>query len=730
MSAAASVSRRRFLYVVPAAGAGLVLGVHLAGTGGAGSSEAPSPKKGDASGGFAPNAFLRIDPSGDVTIWATNSEMGQGPMTTLAMIVADELEADWARVRVEQAHLDPKFGSLDTGGSGTVHEKFTPMRQAGAAARAMLMAAAAQRWGVEVSSCRADRGAVVHPGTGRRLLYGELADAASRLPVPSEPPLKDPKEFRLIGTRAPRVDNPEKVTGRAVYGIDVKVPGMLYAAVARCPVFGGKAAGFDAAKAKAVAGVRDVVAVESGVAVVADSTWAALKGRDALAVRWDEGPAAAESTERLRATMEELSRSPGRTVRSDGDADAALTVAARKIEAVYELPFQAHATMEPQNATAHVTADECRIWAPTQFPGWASGEVRRLTGLPAEKIRLEVTMLGGGFGRRINPDFVVEAVAISKAAGAPVKTVWTRDDDLQHDFYRPASLHRLEASLDATGRIVSWKHRIVSTSIEDHYQPGTQKPEDSEVGGAVDLPYAIPNVRVEYALARSAVPRGWWRSVESSFNAFAVECFLDELAAAGRRDPLHVRRDLLREPRRIPSPGGESVLDTARLLAVLELAAARAGWGGAMPAGRGRGLAVHYSYRTYCAQVAEVSVERGRLRVQRVVCALDCGRVVNPEIVAQQVEGSVVFALTAALKSGITIERGRVAQTNFDDYEMLRLDEAPEVEVHLVPSDAAPTGVGEPAVPVAAPAVFNAIAAACGRRVRRLPVRAGDLGVG
>ena len=722
MSPVIAVSRRDFLKIVPAAGTGLVLGIRL--------SEArhATGPQGRPGADLAPNAFLQIDARGEVIIWASKSEMGQGVRTSLPMIVAEELDADFSRVRVEQAWADPKFGDQDTGGSSSVRTKFDPMRKAGATARAMLVAAAAQAWKVDRSACRTEKGAVIHAPTGRRLAYGGLVETAAALPVPVDVLLKDPKSFRILGKSLPRTDTPAKVDGGALYGIDVKVPGLLYAAVARCPVFGGRMKSFDAAAAKASPGVRAVVPITSGVAVVADSTWNALRGRDVLRVDWDEGSGVSESSETLRAQFAVLSQKPGKTVRSDGDAAAALVKAAKRLEAVYELPFQAHATMEPQNATADWKKDRCEVWAPVQTPSWAMQDITRASGLPASAIRLNITFLGGGFGRRINPDFAVEAVEISKAITAPVKTVWTRTEDLQHDFYRPASYHRLSGGLDAKGRIVAWQHRLASTSINTFYDPSTSKPEEGEIGGASDLPYAIPNVQVEYAAASSIVPRGWWRSVESSFNAFAVESFLDELAASARRDPLAVRRELLTGDRRIAYPGENFVQETARLKAVADLAAGKAGWGKPLPKGRARGLAAHFSYLSYCAQVAEVSVgKEGAVRVHRVVCAVDCGRAVNPGIIAAQMEGGIVFGLTAALKSGITIDRGRVKETNFDDYEMLRIDEMPQVEVHVVPSDAPPTGVGEPGVPVVAPAVCNAIFAATGKRIRRLPIRVEDL---
>ena len=727
MNAVTKVSRRDFLAIVPTAGAGLLLGVRL-GSDAAAAEAAGSSPAGAAPGPFAPNAFLQIDTRGDVTIWASKSEMGQGVRTALPMIVADELDADWSRVRVEQAWVDAKFGDQDTGGSGSIRTKFEPMRKAGAAARAMLVAAAAKSWSVPPSACRAEKGRVIHIPSGRGIPYGDLAVRAAAQPVPQNVLLKDPRDFRIIGRTLPRTDTPSKVDGSAVYGIDVKVPGMLYAAVSRCPVFGGKMKSFEGTKAKASPGVKAVVPISNGVAVVADSTWHAFKGREALTVEWNEGPGAAESSASCARQMADLAGKPGRPVRTEGDAAAALAKAAKKLEAVYELPFQAHATMEPQNATAFVQKDRCEVWAPFQTPSWALEDIARTSGLPQSAITLRITHLGGGFGRRINPDYAVEAVEISKAVGAPVKTTWTRTEDLQHDFYRPASRHSMAGGLDAAGKPVSWLHRIVSTAIQTFYDPDAKNPEDGETGGADDVPYAIPNMRVEYSAAKSVVPRGYWRSVENSFNAFAVECFVDEMAAAASQDPCRYRLDLLAGDRKVRSAGGHLVLETARLRACIELAAEKAGWGTPLPKGRGRGIAAHFSYRSYCAQVAEVSVDgSGNLKVHRVVSAVDCGRAVNPGIIAAQMEGGVVFGLTSCLKSGITIDKGRVTQTNFDDYEMLRIDEMPQVETHIVPSSEPPTGVGEPGVPVVAPAVFNAIFAATGKRIRRLPLQAGDL---
>ncbi|HET8947673.1 MAG TPA: xanthine dehydrogenase family protein molybdopterin-binding subunit [Candidatus Polarisedimenticolia bacterium] len=728
MTRLVNVPRREFLKIVPAAGAGLVIGFRFGDEARADTPAAPAATAAaPQSGAFSPNGFLQIDADGRVTVWSPKSEMGQGVATSLPMILAEEIGADFARVRVEPTWFDARFGDQDTGGSSSVRTSYDPLRKAGAAARVMLLQAAATRLGVPATTLAAEQGMVIHVPTNRRLPFKDLLAEAAALPVPQDPPLKDPKKFTLVGRLPPRTDTPSKVDGSAVYGIDMKVPGMLYAAVALSPVFGGKMVRFDDAAARKVSGVRSVHPIRRGVAVVADSTWAAFKGRDALKVTWDEGSGATESTLALRARCEELGKSPGKPFRQDGDADGALQNAASRLEATYEAPFQAHAPMEPMNATAHVERDRCTIWAPTQTPGWAAMEVMKLTGLPREAIRLNITLLGGGFGRRIMPDFVLDAVEISKAAQAPIKMTWTRPEDLQHGYYRPFSHHRLTAALGEDGLPVAWKHRIVSTSISESMEPGNPHPESDELACASDLPYAIPNVRVEYAPAPSVVPRGWWRSVDASQNVFVVESFLDECAAAAKKDPLRYRLDLLKEARRVPYPGSDMVLETERLKRVIETVAERSGWGKPLPAGRGRGIAAAFSYRSYFAQVAEVEVSQGKVRVHRLVAAIDCGRVIHPGILASQIEGGAVFGLTAALKSGITVDRGRVVQSNFHDFEVLRLDEMPQIESHFIPSEAPPAGVGEPGVSCAAPAVLNAIAAVTGRRLRRLPVAPTDL---
>jgi isoquinoline 1-oxidoreductase beta subunit len=643
-----------------------------------------------------------------------SSEMGQGVMTAIPMLLAEELDADWSKVRSEhapvaKAFINPLFGTQATGGSTAIRGYWQTVRTAGATARELLVEAAAKTWQVPASSCRTENGAVIHKPTGRKLAYGALVDTAATLPAPATAFLKDPKEFRLIGKALPRLDTPAKTNGSAQFGLDVRQPGMLTAVVARCPVFGGTLKRFDAAGAKRIRGVRDVVKIDSGVAVLADDFWAAKRGRDALDLEWNEGPHAAVTSASIRADFERA-LAQGIAVRSEGDVAKALQ-GGRKFEAVYEVPYLAHACMEPMNCTAHVRADGADVWVGTQGQTGAQSTTARLTGLPPEKIRVHTQFLGGGFGRRGEQDFVSEAVQLAKHAGKPVKVVWTREDDMQHDFYRPATVNRFAAVLDKNGLPLAWRHEIAGPSIFARVFPDRAKDgkDFTSTEGAANLPYGIPNIEVRYAMTNPAVPVGFWRSVGSSQNAFVTECFLDELAAAARRDPYELRRQLLaRHPRH---------------KGVLELAATRAGWGKKLPAGRHRGIAVAESFGSYTAQVAEVSIERGKVRVHRVVCAIDCGMYVNPGIIEAQMESGIVYGLTAALKGEITIDKGRVQQGNFNDYPLLAIDEMPAVEVHIVKSSEAPGGVGEPGTPPIAPAVANAVFAATGKPVRRLPIR-------
>jgi isoquinoline 1-oxidoreductase beta subunit len=696
MSARAEVGRRAFLKAAAGTGAGLWLGVHLPER--AAAAERP---------GLEPNAWLRVDPQGWVTVFLAKSEMGQGSYTGMAVLVAEELEADWRRVRVVQADADKRFGNMSTGGSSSVRRSWEPLRKAGAQAREMLVAAAARQWRVERSACRAQQGKVLHPQGKRHLGYGELASAAAREEVPQDPPLKDPKDWTLIGRKVPRLDGPDKTTGKARFGLDVRVPKQRFATVARPPVLGGKVARFDAARARAVPGVRAVVEVPSGVAVVADSTWAAIQGREALGATFHPGPNGSLDMARVARLLAEAKPE---AVRSEGDVEKALAGAARKVEASYQLPFLAHATMEPMNCTAHVQKGSAEIWAPTQAPTWAREAVAKALGIPEERVTVHVTFLGGGFGRRALPDFAVEAAQVSQAAGGPVQVVWTREDDVRHDHYRPAAVNELRAGLGADGKLAAWHHRVRTFSISQQLFGSARRGDRPDVvEGAATTAYSTGALLVDAAIPEIGLPLGWWRSVYSSQNAFAEECFVDEVALAAGKDPLAFRLEIL--------PAGN------RLRGALELAAERAGWGKPPPAGRGRGIACHTSFGSHVAEVAEVSVEKGRLRVHRVVAAVDCGTALNPDSVEHQIEGAVVYGLSAALRGEITLGGGAVVQGNFDEYEPLRMDEMPEVEVHIVPSREAPGGLGEPGLPPIAPAVANALFAATGKRLRQLPLK-------
>ncbi len=699
-----SANRRDFLKSGALAGAGLVIAFQAPGT-----ARATGLVEKDT---FAPNAYLRIAPDGAVTVMIARSELGQGTSTALAMLVAEELEADWREVRIEQADPGPAYGDMSTGGSNSIRSLWKPMRQAGAQARELLVGAAANQWKVDRATCRAANGEVVHEGSGRRLGYGALAAGAAKLPLPADPALKDRSQHHLIGTTPARFDAPAKVDGSARFGADVRVPGMLHASVAQCPVFGGKLANFDPTAALKVPGVVRVERIGDGVAVLAKGTWAAFRGREALRVTWDEGPLATLDSAVIRAKFAELAKRPGQTTRKQGGGGAALAAAARTIEAIYEVPYLAHTPMEPMNCTAHVRRDACEVWVPTQSGSGAHQAAAKAAGLEPGAVTVHMTLIGGGFGARHRQDYVVQAVLLSKAAGVPVQVVWTREDDVQHDVYRPATYNVLRAGFDAAGAPVAWTHRIVAPGIATQMGYVKQdEPDWSSFDGAANLPYAIPNIEVELITHDPGIPLGWWRSVASSQNAYVTECFLDEVAAAAGRDPFELRRELLK--------------DKPRHRAVLELAAQQAGWGTALPAGRARGIAVHESFGSFVAQVAEVEVTgQGTVRVRRVVCAVDCGTVVHPDLVRSQMEGGIIYGLSAALKSEITIEKGRVVQSGFSDYPMLALDECPAIEVHLAPSGDPVGGIGEPGLPPIAPAVANAVFAATGKPVRRLPIGA------
>jgi isoquinoline 1-oxidoreductase beta subunit len=701
------ITRRDFLKAGTLATAGLLIGFRLPG----------SPAEAAPAGvAFEPNAWLRVDPDGSVTVTVARSEMGQGVRTSLPMLVAEELEVDWSRVRFEQAVPAPKYGNMSTGGSQSIRTSFEPLRRAGAAAREMLVAAAAQAWNVDPASCRAKDGEVVHEATKRRAAYGALAARAGKLPVPEKPKLREPKEWNVLGTSRPRLDTPSKVDGSAKFGIDVRLDGMLTACVARCPVFGGKAASHDPAKALAVPGVRHVVPIASGIAVVADSYWTARQGVEALVVKWDEGPLATLDSEAISKTYAELIRKPAPVVRKDGEGAAALARAARKLEAVYETPYLAHATMEPMNCTAWVRDGKCDVWTGSQNGTSAQRAAAKVAGVAPDRVTVHLQYLGGGFGRRSETDFVEEAVEIAKALGVPVRVVWSREDDMQHDWYRPATAHLLQAGLDAAGAPLVWTHRMTGPAIlQRWYAQGVQNGIDpTSVDCAEQLPYGFPHLQVEYALHDPGIPTGWWRSVAASQNVYAIECFMDEIAAAAGRDPVEFRRALLE--------------DRPQHLAVLDAAAGRANWGSPLPAGRGRGIAVAEAFDSFVAQVAEVEVAAdGRVRVHRVVCAIDCGTVMNPDTVVAQMESGIVFGLSATLFGEVPIRRGRAAVSHFNDYPVLTMAQCPVIETHLVPSGSKLGGIGEVGLPPIAPAVVNAIAAATGRRLRKLPVKAAEL---
>jgi isoquinoline 1-oxidoreductase subunit beta len=713
-----AVTRREFVTVLASAGGGLLLGYRVEGA----QRTASTAAAGATSASFEPNAFIRIPPDGRVTLIMPQAEMGQGVYTSLSMLLAEELEIAPGQIQLEHAppdnkrYANPFFGEQMTGASSSVRAFYEPLRRAGATARTMLVAAAAASWNVDPASCRAHKGVVTHTPTRRTLTYGALATSAAALPVPDKITLKAPKDFTLIGTPAKRLDSPSKVNGTAKYGIDVRLPGMLIATVAASPVLGGKVADVDDQKAKAVPGVRQIVRLEDVVAVVADHMWAAKQGLAALAIRWDDGTNANLTTADIVQGLAKASETTGVTARKDGDPESAFAGAAKKVEAVYQAPFLAHATMEPMNCTVHVLKDRCEVWTGSQVLSRAQAAAAEVTGFPLEKVVVHNHFLGGGFGRRLEVDYVAQAVRIAQQVDAPVKVVWTREEDMQHDVYRPYYYDRLAAGLDQRGTPVAWTHRIVGPAIIARYLPGAFKngKDVDAIDGAVQLLYDIPAIQVEHVRHEEPVLNtGFWRGVGVTHNNFVVESFVDELAVASKQDPVAFRRAMLRK-----SP---------RAAAVLELAAREGRWGRPLPGGRGRGVALLYSdWGSYLAQVADVEVTgSGDVRVRRIVCAVDCGQVVNPDIVRAQIESGIVYGISAALWGEVTLKAGRVEQSNFHNYRVLRMNEAPSIEVHLVRSGEAPGGIGEPGTSVTAAALNNAIYAATGKRLRKLPLQPG-----
>jgi isoquinoline 1-oxidoreductase subunit beta len=696
----ASVNRRGFLRTGAGAAGGLLISFYLPERSKLAAAAPTSSKL---------NAFVHVGSDDMVTLFIHKAEMGQGTVTSLSMLLAEELECDWSKIRTEFPGVSTEYGPYQgVFGSQSIRTSWMPLRKAGATAREMLIQAAAAQWNVDKSRCRAQNGAVINTDTNARASFGSLAEEASKLPAPSNVALKNPGQFRLIGKPTKRLDTHDKVNGRARFGLDVRLPGMLHAVVERSPVFGGKVASFDASKSKTIPGVKDVIAISNGVAVIADNTWSAMEGRRVLKVQWDEGAIAAVSSTGISKNFADYSERPGAEARKNGDAALALQGAAKKVEAVYETPFLAHAPMEPLNCVAHVRADACEVWASTQGQSAARDEAVRITGLAPEKVKVYTEFMGGGFGRRARADYIAEAVEVSKAAGARVQVTWSREDDLQQDFYRPAAYGRFTAGLDADG----WPTAMTARLICSPFGGLSKGVAHTGVEGVVDLLYGIPNVLVDYHALDPGIPVSYWRSVGYSQNTFFLESFIDEVARAGGKDPLELRLRLLQ--------------NAPRLRAVLELAADKAGWGKPLPAGHGRGIAVVNNIGSFTAQVAEASLEGGKLRVHKVVCAVDCGYVVNPSGIDQQIRSGIVFGLSA-LKGGITIERGRVQQQNFHQYDVLRMEEMPAVEVHVVPTPNSPGGIGEASTPGIVPAVANAIFAATGKRIRRLPIRAEEL---
>ena len=713
---AANRSRRQFLKTSVVAtggllGSGLIVGCAVM-PGKSATATALSPSV--TAPGAMPNAWVKVGTDNTVSIICARSEMGQGVFTSLPMLVAEELEVSIDKIRVEMAparepYMNTMLGAQITGGSTSVPEAYAPLRTAGAQARMMLIAAAAQQWKVDASACRAEDAMVIGPA-GQKATYGSLAEAASKLEAPKQPKLKDASAFKIVGKPIKRLDTPAKVDGSAEFGIDVKLPGMLYAALAQCPVIGGKPTGFDAARAKTMPGVMHVVQITDGVAVVADTYWHARKALEAVDVRWDEGAGKSLSSASIGAALKTASAKPGAVIKKLGDVDAGMKASARQVQATYELPFLSHSPMEPMNFTADVRKDSVLLYGPTQFQQLAVGTAAAIAGVKPEQVTIRTTFLGGGFGRRVDVDYVAQVVEISKAVGAPVKLIWSREDDMKHDFYRPISLHQMSAGLNAQGMPTAIKFHLTSPSVTARlFSVFVKDGLDPFMAEAAAVPYAIPNQLADVVIHDTGLRVGFMRSVSHALNSFANESFIDELAVAAGKDPLEYRRTLL--------------VGQPRYLNVLNIAAQKSGWGSPPAAGRSRGVAVMEGYGTYLALVSEVSVAGGEIQVHKVTVAADLGSMVNPNIVEQQIESSVIFGLSAALFGEITVKNGVVEQNNFNDYPVVRMSQSPAIDITLVPSSEKPSGIGEPVTAMIGPAVANAVFAGTGKRLRKLPLR-------
>ena len=702
------MDRRDFIKVVSTAGSGLVLGFYLPYTN-------KLNGKTSAATLFEPNAWIKVQSDNIVQIMVGKSEMGQGVLTSLPMIIAEEMDLDWSKVVVEKAPANrKKYGWQMTGGSNSVSGGYNKLRQAGATAREMLVMAASEEWSVPISECNTNNGNVIHERTGRKLSYGDLAEKASQLKVPKKPTLKNKSDFSIIGQNMKRTDTLSKINGTAQFAMDVQLDGMVYATIVHSPVFGRKLKSFNKASVSDISGVINIFAIESGLAIVAKNTWAALKTGKQIEIKWDEGEAAGLDDETIRKQLLDASKEKGSVVRKEGNVKKALQSSDKIIEAIYESPLQAHATMEPMNCTAYVQKDKCQVWAGTQDPNGARKIASKITGLSKKQVEVNVTFLGGGFGRRAFNDFVTEAVEISNEIKKPVKMIWTREEDMQHDFYRPPSLHMMKGAFDQNDNLTTWKHSIVAPSILFTQLikipfPFKEKIDFITLEGAKHLPYKIPNMQVDFQMTKTPIPLGWWRSVYNSQNAFANECFMDELAEKAGKDPVQFRLDLL--PKSSQDAG------------VIKLVAEKSGWNDFRNDPTYQGISCHKSFGTWVAQVARVSIENNKVKVHEVFCAVDCGTIINPAIVKAQISSAIIYGLSATLKSKITLKNGRVNQSNFNDFEVIRMDESPKIHVHLTESDAPPKGVGEPGLPPIAPAVVNAVYAAIGKRIRQLPIK-------